>query len=268
LRRRRAGLKRMGLLALALVLALGALGVAHAAWTDSVYIEGTIYTGTLDIDIYGISSTYVYKTPDTNYPDLPPETMVYYYDSTEGDYNPPDLPSGSFLVARAITQDTSVETEDNEIVDIDEAAMTFQGVFPGIDFKTDLYLKNLGSIPVRISKVEITPLAIDDPDYDPTEAQIIQDLLNLWLYGDFPYADHTYGIWLDAQLSTDGGANWTPIPDPADPDLELLGLQLEQDDLLHITMHVLLPEDEAYEHLSLNFSGHINVIQWNMYEES
>jgi hypothetical protein len=254
LRRRRAGLKRMGLLALALVLALGALGVAHAAWTDSVYIEGTVYTGTLDIDIYGISSTYVYKVPDAGDVGYGPETVVVYYDSTVPDsYYTPD---GGILVAQAITQDTSVETEDDEIVDIDEAAMTFQGVFPGIDFVTDLYLKNLGSIPVRISKVEITPAEGSDAD----DVAILEALLNLGTNG-------TEGIWFDAELSTDGGDNWTPIPDPADPELELLGLQLEQDYLLHITMHVLLPEDPAYEHLSLNFSGHINVIQWNKYEE-
>jgi len=38
-------MKKFGLLCLALVLALGALGVGYAAWTDTVYINGTVNTG-------------------------------------------------------------------------------------------------------------------------------------------------------------------------------------------------------------------------------
>jgi len=38
-------MKKFGLLCLALVLALGALGVGYAAWTDTIYIDGTVNTG-------------------------------------------------------------------------------------------------------------------------------------------------------------------------------------------------------------------------------
>lgn len=36
------------MLALAMVLALGAMGVTYSAWVDEIYIEGTVYTGTID----------------------------------------------------------------------------------------------------------------------------------------------------------------------------------------------------------------------------
>jgi hypothetical protein len=43
-------MKKIGLLALALVLALGTLGVGYALWFEDLVIEGTVMTGTLDVD--------------------------------------------------------------------------------------------------------------------------------------------------------------------------------------------------------------------------
>jgi len=40
-------MKKIGLLSLALVLALGTLGIGYAAWTDTVYIEGDVTTGSV-----------------------------------------------------------------------------------------------------------------------------------------------------------------------------------------------------------------------------
>ena len=41
-------MKKIGLLCLALVLALGALGVGFAAWSETLIINGTVNTGTVD----------------------------------------------------------------------------------------------------------------------------------------------------------------------------------------------------------------------------
>jgi hypothetical protein len=258
LRSRRAGLKRIGLLAIALVLALGALGVAYAAWSDTITVTGTVYTGTIGFDIRGVSSTYVYKVPDAEDTGYGPETVVDYHCSTEGDYTPP---ANAMPVAAAIAVDTSHQAEDpvtHELIDIWSAAMTFIGVFPGIDFMADVELHYMGTVPGKISLAEITPTEGSDPD----EAAILQELWDLGMNGDTLHDPHTEGIWLDAELSTDGGDSWVDVPNPADPDLELLGLELEQGDRVRIHMHVLLPEDPAYEHLSLNFSGQINTIPW------
>ena len=43
-------MKKIGLLALALVLALGTLGVGYAMWFEDLIIDGTVYTGDLDAD--------------------------------------------------------------------------------------------------------------------------------------------------------------------------------------------------------------------------
>ncbi len=42
-------MKKFGLLCLAIVLALGSLGVGYAAWTDTIYIEGTVNTGSVSL---------------------------------------------------------------------------------------------------------------------------------------------------------------------------------------------------------------------------
>ena len=46
-------MKRIGMICLALVLALGALGVAYAPWTDEVEIIQTVQTGSLEVGIRG-----------------------------------------------------------------------------------------------------------------------------------------------------------------------------------------------------------------------
>ena len=56
-------MKKIGLLCLALVLALGTLGVGLALWSETLYIEGTVNTGELS----------VYWTQDIPYDDEPVE---------------------------------------------------------------------------------------------------------------------------------------------------------------------------------------------------
>ena len=46
-------MKKIGLLSLALVLALGALGAAYAPWTDEVEINQVVHTGSLEIGVWG-----------------------------------------------------------------------------------------------------------------------------------------------------------------------------------------------------------------------
>ena len=42
--------RKLGLLCLALILAMGTLGVGYALWYEDLYIEGTVNTGTLDVE--------------------------------------------------------------------------------------------------------------------------------------------------------------------------------------------------------------------------
>ena len=49
-------MKKIGVICLALVLALGSMGVGYALWSDSLYLEGTINTGEVDTEIISIAS--------------------------------------------------------------------------------------------------------------------------------------------------------------------------------------------------------------------
>ena len=246
MRSRRAGLKRTGLLALALVLALGALGVGYAAWTDEVYLEGAVETGTLDINIMGCSSTFVYTNTDD-------DVLIYY---VTGSDKPVDVPDGYTLVAKAVT------TYDNGGNDEDTATITFEGLFPEVDFQADLQLQYLGSVPARVSAAEIFP-SNNDPDKDNL-------LAALWQLGtntkDEPDPNDRYGAWVDGVLQPFSGGT-QEISDP-------LGIQLHQEDTVHITLHVRLPQEppEGFEYDLTNldnllFTGKITVIQWNEYDD-
>ena len=49
-------MRKMGLLTMALVLALGSLGVAYAAWTDDLTIDAQVETGYMDVVFTGDSA--------------------------------------------------------------------------------------------------------------------------------------------------------------------------------------------------------------------
>jgi hypothetical protein len=49
--RRRGGLNKIGILAIALIIALGAVGVTYSAWVEEIYIEGSLYTGDINASV-------------------------------------------------------------------------------------------------------------------------------------------------------------------------------------------------------------------------
>ena len=49
-------MKKIGLICIAVVLTLGALGAAYAAWTDTVVIEQTVNTGSLEVGIFAVAT--------------------------------------------------------------------------------------------------------------------------------------------------------------------------------------------------------------------
>jgi len=66
-RRSRRGLNRIGVLAMALLLALGAMGTAYGAWSDEIYIQSTITTGDIDA---GLACSTCWEEPDTSGTDI------------------------------------------------------------------------------------------------------------------------------------------------------------------------------------------------------
>jgi predicted ribosomally synthesized peptide with SipW-like signal peptide len=132
-------MKRLGLLFLVLVIALGGIGAAFAAWTDTLTITGTVNTGSLDLDVTGVSSTFVYKVIGV------PDELVRHYGPGSTDPNPP---AGGTLIASAIATDTS-----NPTGDVDSVNFAFDNLFPCIAFTVDAKFTYTGTIPARIQSI-------------------------------------------------------------------------------------------------------------------
>jgi hypothetical protein len=121
-------MKKIGLIAIALVLALGTMGVGYAMWYDTVAITGTVKTGSVNLAITGVSSTYVYKNLDS---DL---MVTSATPITQGNY---------LLVASAVANDTSVGEAES-------ISMVWNNIFPDVPFTCDFNLTNMGTIPVKL----------------------------------------------------------------------------------------------------------------------
>jgi hypothetical protein len=148
-------MRKIGILCLILVIALGSLGVAYARWSDTVLISGTVNTGNVDINVIDYSGTWVYKVPGG--PDN--ETWIYNGPVTV----PFQPPAGSFEVAHAVALPAGE----------DEVFMEFVNLFPCIDFEADILMSYDGSIPVKVS---VADLAVDITKADGTKAVLGQDV--------------------------------------------------------------------------------------------
>jgi hypothetical protein len=129
-------MKKIGLLCMALVLALGMLGVGYALWKDEVTIEGTVNTGTVEIDIIELSETYVYKNITPNAAEPLVKSNV-------------ELPAGPGTDLELIASATAdiVSTDPKEI------EMTFTNIFPtptAGPIKADVMLHYNGTVPAHV----------------------------------------------------------------------------------------------------------------------
>lgn len=134
-------MKKIGLLCLALVLALGSLGVAYAGWTDTITIDGTVNTGNVDIDIVAFSGTWVYKVPDA------PNELVWQHGwGTAGDR--PTPPANGTLISYA---ETTFIGLDPDGTGSDYAIVEFDNLFPSTLFFVDFLVHYNGSIPAIVT---------------------------------------------------------------------------------------------------------------------
>lgn len=135
-------MKKIAILALVLVVCLSALGVGYAKWTDEIVIDGKVETGTVDINVGTIfSGTYVYKNTVTH------ELEVY-------GPNPAPNTENLTLVGSAWAEAGCEE---------DTIRMYFDNVFPTcFPWKADAFLHYAGTVPGKVSAIEITPCCPDD----------------------------------------------------------------------------------------------------------
>jgi hypothetical protein len=127
-------MRKIGLIMMALVLALGTLGVGYAMWSDTVTIDGTVNTGSVDIVIEDVSETWVYKNLTTREMECYPNQVV---------------DANLMYVASATTSAVGGAEPVNESV-----TMTFDNIFPTdmavCPIVADVLFHYVGSVPVHI----------------------------------------------------------------------------------------------------------------------
>jgi len=136
-------MKKIGLLLLALVIALGALGVGYAKWTDTVTISGTVNTGTLILGIKDLSTNDPKGTLDTL---CAPE---------------PNVPAGTERkdVGMFVSTNGAVKTGcEGYYANIIE---NMTNVYPGYYGESTIELKNCGTVPLKIEDISLTAISGD-----------------------------------------------------------------------------------------------------------
>jgi predicted ribosomally synthesized peptide with SipW-like signal peptide len=235
--------KKIGILVLAMVVALGALGAAYAAWTDTVTISGTVNTGSVDIEVVNQSNTWVWKVIDD--PDYPNEIAVMHqYEYDPANSSPPST-SGT-VVGLIAYADADCPVGSPAQPD-DTVLVTFDNLFPSIDFTADFLLHYAGSIP---AKVEIANL-----NYTPVVGPDLSGYISLtyWMATWDPTTPSVAPTKVDYDPTT---AEIDPIP-------SILGYQLHECNYILVEITIHLPQDNTLQGASGDLSGQIQVIQWN-----
>lgn len=221
---------KIGVIFIVSALALAGVGIGYSAWTDTIYIDGTVSSGSVEWHFIDYSGTYVWKVygaPDTGYG---LETVV----TSDPTYSVD--PANGFRVAYA---------EAVEGLDDSHAIVTYDNLFPCIDFEADVVIEYDGTIPGKINAVGFYDLDTHPENYWPEE-------------GDEVLIDWYTDLYIDIYDGED------LIVDNIDPAL-LMGYQLHYGYEIHIVMKIHLPQDDTLMGLSGNFGVFAEVVQWNEY---
>jgi hypothetical protein len=141
--RRRIGLNKIGMLAIALLIALGAVGVAYSAWTDEIYIAGTF-------DTSGINTA------------LDCDTCWYTVD---------DVVTNTLSTSITCEEDSQLEVT----IKVEDAlAVDNHTDLNDVDYYCRFTLDNTaaGSLPVKVQNLTVTPSA----SYADVDAAVTTDI--------------------------------------------------------------------------------------------
>ncbi len=136
-------MKKFGLLCLAVVLALGLLGVGYARWAEELYLGGTVETGSVCWEWTGASNID---------PGPPPDIVVPDYHSLPGFAWSSDHSAYFWMGPKDVGYTTSeVEVAEHP----HHVTLTLHNVYPCYFNEISLYAHNCGTIPIHFERVII-----------------------------------------------------------------------------------------------------------------
>jgi len=128
-------MKKFGLLCLALVLALGVLGVGYAMWTDTVTISGTVSTNTVTIGFTEFTCQEMYE-------ELPWGSGIFHPGEVEG----------KEVASCTCDMNTRVEDQATGLAGYKVGTVTVSNGYPCYWCFVTFVVKNLGTTPVIIQE--------------------------------------------------------------------------------------------------------------------
>jgi len=147
--------KKIGLLALALVLALGALGVSYAMWYDDLAISGNVSTGYVDVDFHSQYDNDPGTELDPNEPG--------YWDFAGTPLGDPVWTGTRYTKHVASTTSTfDAGAGSTPATDLDTATIEITNAYPSYHGSVCWDIVNNGMIPVKLYSVNLTRLSKAD----------------------------------------------------------------------------------------------------------
>ena len=218
-------MKKLGLLWLATVMALGALGIGYAAWTDTIFISGTVNTGSLDIEVVNQSNTWVWK-------DLATDGMIiaHQYEYDPDNRRPPTQDSVIIAYADADCPVGSPALPDDTVL------VTFNNLFPlpqGVAYVAGFLLHYSGSIPAKVSLLDVV---CTNPN--------------------IPFT-------ISFSTATWDPDNPAIPPVKGDP-IAIEDIQMHYCDYILVEIGITIPQDNTLMNQTGDIIGTIEVKQWNM----
>lgn len=247
-------MKKIGLICLALVLALGGLGAAYALWSEALTISGTVETGTVDIECTNAFTDDDGKVDDDTKDAGDIGDINALYDKW-GDASSDD-PKES--VANAARYDKDVGKSTATFTGAHTGTVELFNVYPSYYTTAYFLIHNNGSIPVKIQKVEQHC-----------------DVVHWTKVGTGPWVKRDASTWYEVTPCVvkliDFGTLNNAVPEPdekADLAVHVTGIELgqqldhSQTVLMDIDIHV---EQGAAELANYSFDEKVLFVQWNEY---
>jgi predicted ribosomally synthesized peptide with SipW-like signal peptide len=144
--------KKFGLIGLALLLALGALGVTFAGWTDTVTVDGTVDTGQVCIEWYTESNGDICPTGWIT-GDYYLGNLDWNLDLTAVTGNPEGWPTNF----RRYQTDKNVACTTVTGLGTKTLTVTVDNAYPLYYNDIEVEWQNCGTIPVKLVSIVVTP---------------------------------------------------------------------------------------------------------------
>jgi len=149
-------MKKLMLISLAMVIALGGLGVGYAMWSDMLYVKGNVSTGFVDVDF----ASQIDNDAGTK---LDPKEAGHWEFEIVGPVDDDGNPIFPYWVGERYTKNvaethstyTSTHPADNDLeqiaAEIDTATIEITNAYPSYWGSVIWDIKNKGSIPMKLN---------------------------------------------------------------------------------------------------------------------